>query len=283
MAFTDLEDSGLLRVGNFITWRVRMLVILRVHGVESFMLRDHSIGFTDAGRNNSTLTVSQLIQAHVEPTLFEQVPLAERGDVRRLLRKLETLALRFRFMDLTADLRNRVYHHLSGEDQRIEINPVKRTATPLPKVTAVSRQLREESMPLVLANAKFCFDCGLTSKNLYLDRRDLIPSQLRQSLSRMPNAYLKHLRTAGVILRHRRSNGDASNRSQITFKFSAESGLTAGYATSLRQDSKNLLEKHVKDVEADRKLLGLRGEAVVLALISNPSLWKFGTLEMARP
>ena len=51
---------------------------------------------------------------------------------------------------------------------------------------------------------------------------------------------------------------------------------------ALSSESEKKLKDHIDKIEEMRRLLGLQGEALVLALTCDESLWKYGTLQLGR-
>ncbi|KAK5138132.1 hypothetical protein LTR08_004827 [Meristemomyces frigidus] len=69
-------------------------------------------------------------------------------------------------------------------------------------------------------------------------------------------------------------------RFSLLFTHSANKGLQIT-CPALDAASQAMLQKHVTETEANRKALGLQGEAIILALVGKPELWTSGALKVA--
>lgn len=83
--------------------------------------------------------------------------------------------------------------------------------------------------------------------------------------------------TLQVLLKWRSMRATAC----MTFTLSPTSELRVECGTELTRESQKRLAAHVKKVESTRKLLSLRGEAIILALTMEGKLWSFGELNHA--
>lgn len=85
---------------------------------------------------------------------------------------------------------------------------------------------------------------------------------VRQWASMAASVYLRQLRhfTLRVGIR------------QHHFKFSVSRGLEVETWGAMA-DIITQIKDHVKAIEADRKVLGLQGEAIVMAIMRKPELW----------
>lgn len=83
------------------------------------------------------------------------------------------------------------------------------------------------------------------------------------------------------------SRSDPQSNSRFTelveITFSPSDGLAIEITNeddfSLSTESRKLLKKHVKKTEEIRSMLGPQGEAILLALTSDESLWEEGCLQ----
>ena len=260
-----------------------MGAISRVHGLTAFTVEGRRSGFTEKEwRKDSRATVT-IILNNVNPELFRRIPVADRDNASRMISRLGSLALHFRFLDLPAGLRNRVYGYVLQTDTDVTINPLRLSTSEYPSITRTLRQIREEVLPLSYAHSvfriEFIHDRDNESNRMPLDRRGGVIQALRlwsQNLSRL---HTKALRTICLTLRATPllSTGEYFT---VSVNFSSVTGLHVNFLTPLSFDSRTKLNDHIATVEATRKVLGLQGESIVLALISDPHLWKWGVLHI---
>lgn len=64
----------------------------------------------------------------------------------------------------------------------------------------------------------------------------------------------------------------------VTLSYSPAAGFQTSVKRRLLEESQAKLKKHAEKVERDRKLVNLKGEAVVLSLTSDDDLWSYGGL-----
>ena len=274
----DLTLSGLLHEGNFREWKERMAATLRVMKLHPDLLtKNISSTSSDLFKEDAEQEI-HLITFQIEPTVFDRIYKEDFKDPKYLMAVLEGLCSPFRLLGLPAELRNRVYERVIRDHLASTVRITDKTMDPLPAIIQASRQLRQESTPLFFARAKFTIHCHRWSPLLDRGRSSEIVPRLRAWIVLMPPIGLNSLRSITMHIRIKDRIRNAPMR-ELTLFFSREAGLSMAPPPKLTTDSKLALDEHVATVEENRKALSMQGESIVLALISNPRLWEYGTLE----
>lgn len=275
-----LALSGLLHDGNFLTWKTRMNAVLWVNGLREF--HDDGSIWESPYEDDPTLCslhAAKLIRSHVSPDILERVPQEDRKDATRLLSSLEQMTLRFRFLDLPAEVRTLIYEHVFAAHRHPLIWLHFVQGLSIPAISRTSSQLRKESLPLFLSSTAINVN-GSSSDSGNLRRSNEIATMWRWTTT-IPCSQQEMLRTVTLALPMKSSKPAAYNkvREVIKFTFSSQRGLEIQHPPNFDVASKNLLDRHAAITERNRKLLGLRGEAIVLALVGNAQLWEYGRLQ----
>ncbi|KAK5111289.1 hypothetical protein LTR85_012184 [Meristemomyces frigidus] len=269
----SLTISGLLYEGNYEEWIVRMDAVIVPHFGHPFSTKilpwlpwDEARAMTVAERREaiSTFTrdVASIIRAHVRPGLLARLPQGDREGNRLFLTRLEALAKPFPFLRLPADVRARIYAYVLPRHKV-------RAMSKFP-IIQVSSLVRKETLPLLVSRTKY-------SANLFRSEAsdpNRVVQFARESAENILCDHRKQLRSFSLGLLRGVPNDDWA---KLHFTFSNESGLQVT-TNGLCAESKALVQKHVADVEANRKALGLQGESIILALVSKPELWVKGVL-----
>lgn len=111
----DLLASGLLYVGNWEKWKVRMAAVLRLHGLD-MRWKDSSFDglavYPTSKRHWKDMShdATILIRCSISPELFQRIAMEDISEPVHLIKRLEELVHRFRFLDL---LQNCVIAYIS--------------------------------------------------------------------------------------------------------------------------------------------------------------------------
>ena len=260
-----------------------MGAISPVHGLTAFTVEGRRSGFTEKEwRKKSRATVT-IILNNVNPELFRRILVVDRDNASRLISRLGSLALHFRFLDLPAGLRNRVYGYVLQTDTDVTINPLRLSTSEYPSITRTSRHIREEVLPRFCTHSvfriEFIHDRDNKSNRMLLERRRGVIQALRRWSQNLSRLHTKALRTICLILRATPLflTGEYFT---VSVNFSSVTGLHVEFLNPLSLDSRTKLNDHIATVKATRKVLGLQGESIVLAVISNPHLWELGVVHI---
>ena len=262
-----------------------MRATLRIHGFECVLERECDCCWPWSAWETKTQKAAIIIQRHVSPSVLSYFPSEDFNDAESLMAHLELLTLRFRFLDLPAELRNRIYGHIFAEDPFIFVSPLDGYCTPYPS-TKASRQIRQKSLPLFYSTSKFTLRpsgrwSSKISKAPRIAHREGVgfAAAVRLWSQKVSCAQLKQLRDVDVGLRVDSKSLGCNAGRIFTFTFSAEHGVLVRHPPHLTRGSKDKLDSHMATVEMNRKALGLKGEAIILALIADPHLWDHGALQ----
>lgn len=92
----------------------------------------------------------------------------------------------------------------------------------------------------------------------------------------LATARIKHFRSVQLWLDVKK--GGSSRVAHVDLTFSPDEGLGTKFSDHLQPKPKDLLQNYIAGVEKQRKVLGLQGEAITMALIGNNDIWNYGTL-----
>lgn len=156
---TDLRRSGLLHGTNFEEWKQRMQSILRIHGLDTAFLEDAQQNHHTASNSNTSSSnhflAETIISMLVHPDMISRVPASERSNSRLLVERLKEMSTHFRFLDLPAELRIRIYSFVLTTHDRIVMRPSYKRTTKYPDITKTSHQIREEVLPIFYSSTTF--------------------------------------------------------------------------------------------------------------------------------
>ncbi|KAK4499389.1 hypothetical protein PRZ48_009903 [Zasmidium cellare] len=257
-----LTKSGLLFEGNFPGWRVRINAILKMHDLDRVL----SQPLHHARHASQQRKAADIIANHVSPALFKRVPLEKRTNPRLLWRSLKMLAKPFRLLDLPDEVRNRICR-FAVEDQLQDGPP--------PALAKCSRRLREEVTPLWMSNRHF----HLSFDHDALSEDEAFEDCARAWFRRLGTQNIKFIRHLEIFLDGTTAGGSPLSTT-LTLTVSPQSGFRmsarAHFVGGDKLDWQVFLagiRRSMKGVEADRKILGLQGESMLLALTSKSSTW----------
>lgn len=279
----DLTRSGLLYEGSdFKNWEDHVRTVLRVQGVENELHEYWFPGCSDARKD-----VCNTLLSYTYPALRRRISNEVQPNPGLLLERLRRFAQPFRFLVLPPELQNRVYEYVVAEDNTTVLSPLTHTTTGHPSITQLSRQTRAEAMPVFYARCTFKIDFTFKQRSLAAKLKTLAiaDESIKASLKQMSTAYLRHLRTVHLQLHFERDKSFSVETGTLATTFSHVAGLSVELldkGKKLLDSSEIVITKHIKKTEETRKLLGLQGEAILLALTSNDGLWKVMCLRLAR-
>lgn len=257
----DLTLSGDLYEGNFSEWHPRAMASLRQRELDVFATPGFWFSFVGA-------KTSEQAAAHVcsmtSVALLKRVPDEVRWNCSRLMETLKGLMMPFRFLELPAEVRARVYGLLWPKVFKIAGHDSGRDR--LPPVLQVSSQIRQEALPLFYSNTKFSIKIDADEYPLGRDyiERDLLIRWSRSAVA--GNA--KHLTSLmlwindGCKIRFKVHNGALS----ISFEGDY---LNKDYA----EHANSKLRWHLKCLEPICKAMNMKGEAIIVALLKDWNLW----------
>ena len=180
------------------------------------------------------------------------------------------------FLGLPAELRNRIYSYVLGPSQHIIVSPPEKKISQYPAITRISRQIRQEVLPIfyALSTVEFKF----TSVPTHINAE--VAKAARHWLKKVPRDLIKHLMALSLTLTIKtRSNWGVMCAIRLTFK--TEERLRVDPPLDLTLSSKFMLHNHIADVKAECDLLGLEdNKAIILALVSNEAIWNWGVLQV---
>jgi hypothetical protein len=285
---SDLTKSGMLYGTNFSEWKERTTATLRVHGLDRYVHDDMASLFR-AGRRVVRATkessrAASLIIMLVNPEIMTRVPATERSDARQLMHRLEMMSTHFRFLDLPPELRNQIYRLVCANCNRYKLWQLakklqhKIQAVGYPTITKISSQIRAEALPIFYASSEFIFDSDRAGTEVARFVRHWMVNVVRDQV--------QHLHSVSISLDIRVSGRYSviSKEENIQFTHTARDGLCVRYPEHLTDPSKTKLDELIKSTKELANVLGIPNDnrAMLLALITNASLWKSDSLRVSR-
>lgn len=287
----DLTKTGLLYEGSdFAEWKHQIVTVLRMHSIEDQVLSHFDRSSEPLEKRRMAL---ELTLARVYHPLRSRIPTALYMRLWDLVPWVKKHLVRpFRLLDLPPELRNQIFSYALRPDAEIILAPLKGNVNSFPPMTAVSRQLRNETIPLCYAQCTLRIDLTAPRRHalmgFYKEKDFLATHGVKSCIRQLSTQHLKNLRQVhlSLSLNRERWPHPIPRVHTLNFTFSPVQGLrTRGMLGDthirLSMTSKKKLDDHIRKTEEMRRLLGLRGEALVLALTSDESLWKSGTLALA--
>lgn len=116
---------------NFVPWKARMNAALQALGLPTGDARKPDTT-SDEEWTASSEFAANMIRSFVSTTVLRKVSVDHYYDAAKLMLELESLTLRFRFMDLPPEVRIRTYRHLMSEDDLVDFAPLKKKVTGYP-------------------------------------------------------------------------------------------------------------------------------------------------------
>ncbi|KXT07568.1 hypothetical protein AC578_10199 [Pseudocercospora eumusae] len=217
-----------------------------------------------------------LICRYVASPLLLRIPSSHLLDAFALLEQLRRLSQPFRFLELTRELRDRVYDlalPCTHEDRTWsladDISNAKFRTRRFPSLLRVCRQIRAETRVRFLTTAHFSIELRYTR----LQTPSRLDNIIRGWAQNPARGYLRYLRSLDLKIKEMTySLGgfytfalDNKLGLQITCK-----NMVTGTKTSQHQYE---IQEHETAMEKDRQALNLKGEAIIMAIIRKPELW----------
>ena len=264
-----LSKSGVLYGTNFSEWKERVISILQIQGLEGYLLEGgHSSNSQDEAKkcSDGSGLATVIIIALVNPGIIDRIPASERSRPWLLMQRLEIITSQFRFLDLPAELRNRIYNLVLADSDRVTITLKTKHTTGYPAITKISRQIRSEVLPI--------FYCATTFELLFHSTSPGIAGVAQQWARNVVRDWLKQLRNLSVSIRINKvgiTSGEHAyiKHQEIRFTLTPEEGLQVHYPEKLTAKTKSLLDLHVETVRRTSEVMGVHkdGRALLLALV----------------
>ncbi|GIZ43133.1 hypothetical protein CKM354_000637200 [Cercospora kikuchii] len=218
-----------------------------------------------------------LVCKHVSASMRCRIPNTAKVDMRSLWDFLTALSRPFRFLDLSKEVRQRIYS-LALEEQHAYSDA-------LPPLLSVNKQIREEASPAFYTETLFTGDVWSFTEdaNPHLPSKE-VDAMVHWSRS-IAHDCIRLLRKFELLYKVEDSFHEECYVT-ITFHYSPETGLS--YCLNeercnrrsgiLSEQSIAVLDKHIAHVDQLRRTLHLQGESIIMALVSWPELWEPGSL-----
>jgi hypothetical protein len=279
-----LSKSGVLYATNFNEWKEGVISILQIHGLESRLLEGGDGGNSqDGGKkcNGGSDLATVIIIALVNPEIIDRIPTSERSRPWLLIQRLQSMTTQFRFLDLPAELRNRIYSLVLTGCDRVTITSETKHTTEYPSITKISRQIRSEVLPVFYS-----------STTCELSFRSTSPGVARVAQNWACNVvgdWLKQLRTLSINVRATRDSSRigsttvVSQHQEIWFTLGPDKGLLIHYPQQLTDHTKSLLDRQVKSVRRTSEVMGIHkdGRVLLLALVhQQEKIWNSQSLRL---
>ena len=294
---------------NFLEWQLQLHDALKREALEFFtitatgarQLCSPSAVLSSAATSWRSLKASLIINNRVSPYLLLRVPSDDHLDAAKLLDNLETLCGPFRLLDLPLELRQRIYTEMfpemdpCGERDLLRLDEEGyASAEPLPALSQVSRQLHHEFLELYLGTSKMCLcidddwesPCGPGTnwseafESLVRDWAEhsarLYSRFLRNVVVRLPGPeighhfYSFHLQFSSV--RGLEVSSLDLKSEEMWDQEDPWNELVKDSWIEDRLDHLEIVKDHVSKIEADRKVLGLQGESIIMALMQRKDI-----------
>lgn len=287
MNTTHLPGGTLLDSTNFIPWKARVDNALCALGLSTVDAQKPSNTWAEEWQALSELA-ARTIHDLVPASLLKQIVTGNYYDHAKLGKDLEGLTLRFRFLDLPPELRNRVYEYVIPIETVVRHGPVQDVDKGFPSITSVSRQIREESLPLAYHRCAFFLDFRPSAdigpdEKFPSERVPSVPECARKWARGLSGPHKKLIHYVRLIVPSQRKR-DASRYSFRAVSFCLRSerlraSASRSHSYRLTGSSRQLMCAYSQKVEEERQLLHLQGEALIMALTRDDENWKYGTLK----
>lgn len=265
MAPTDnLDLSGDLYEGNFEEWAERLVSWMRY---KHYKAREDENPFGLLHRKQLEETASRMCLTTAESVLA-RVPDCVKTDGQALHCSLAKTAAPFRFLDLSAEIRNEIYGLMLPKSHNVldSIYGLHIEDSQMPPILQANSQIRCEAISIFYHNSTFYVTLDMwNGKDGLLNDRALLEKWSRDVVKEN----LKRLRSVQVYF---------GRCCAAKIKFSEGRGLTCEVAMDLDglllPEGKKLLSDHSRFMESSRKAMGgLTGEAVMMAVLANWEIW----------
>lgn len=103
----DSVSAAVFHGNDFASWKEKVVATLRFQGLGTYVEGPPQDRQYDSESRERSFRAATFISMLVSPAIVQRVALSERTNASLLLQRLESLS-HFRFLDLSAELRNRV-------------------------------------------------------------------------------------------------------------------------------------------------------------------------------
>lgn len=268
---SNLTMAGLLYAGSdFGAWTARIDVLLTLRGLNRYSSKNAYVSLWDRHYPEQIKAAIDLISSTylVSEDVLSRIPESAKQHPETLWKHLEAQSKPFRFLDLPAELRDRVYQEAILAYEQGREHYFGAECFVLPPVVHVSKMVWREAIPTFWKITPMLVD----SWSSYEMERCL--TAFKRGFAR---AHIKDLREVRVEnLCGQPFPGDDKERwGTIIFTYTASEGLKfeVDKWVQLKPHSLLRLKESVAKVERDRKTTGLQGECLLLAVMNVPGFW----------
>lgn len=289
MASNDEFEGSLPLYGpNFIAWKKRIDATLRLHDLATYTfhedINDPQASLQHEWARTSSV-VAKFISTQVDYELMRRISAHYRGNAQRLMARLEHYCVKLRFTGLPAELRDYIYANVVDSEGDFTIDVARRRSSAMPAITRASRLLRSESLKIFYKRTRFLFDFDGCSG---MREPDDLFTNVHEWAARRYGANMKFMTAATVRFKARLARSKALRTLVFGLSYDLANdhlSMKLDYGDNLdvrlTAGSMKRFQTNCKVVEANRKALGMRGDAIMLAIIGDPSLWD-STLKVER-
>lgn len=249
---------------NHTTWHTQITKLLEHRGLSDVCCSAYPL-YTPVQIKRSAEAAATIIGT-VSAHLLLRQPREHLLNAALLLSHLKNFAKPFRFLDLSPELRNLVYDHYLGEKNRwsrmycleMDVDRNRISNTRMPGLMQVCKQLRKDFRPLYFA--EYHFSINFHSYFTLKEVKEAIQF-ISQWSENVAGTDLRHITELYVSIEH------IGLCKLSTLK---GGGLElAKFEGDVSREAKKLL----RQTNALSKALGLKGEALVMFVIQDPSIW----------
>lgn len=250
-----LTQSGLLHEGNFDEWRARIDSILEIYDLTKFTSSSKLCSYHDSQSERAL----NIMKNQISPALAKRVQPRRHNCPCLLWRSLEGLCQPFRLLDLPKEVRMRIYAGLLRGLSAIESQ----------SLTLACHQLRMETAPYWMPGYTFRL---VITPDVGQDA-EAFAEKIRSWVGKLGSQNLKYLMHVDVVLQAggRYDELDLHYIPKIGFRLCSATFGT-GDAGAVEK-ARVIMAPHMAGIEEDRKILGLQGESLFLALSTKAPMW----------
>jgi hypothetical protein len=266
----SLTKASMLYEGSFEEWWSHLQAIWRIQ------LRD--MQWDDPPQSNlqrhwhTGPTSLAEIYHSVCPNLLRRVPSAAFQSVATLIAALEIASQPFRLMDLPTEIRLRIFEY-SSLDLRFWVNNgCEWSHSQLPALTACSRHLRQEVLPLIGMKLEITSDVNMFDGETY-PAFDAFRTQLRVWSSKQGSRIVKGMSRLTISF-SATDYCSAGANFEISLILRARKGLFRQWNTGyLNGKMLKEVDAKVADLETQRRAQGMHGEVLILLITDAFDKW----------
>ncbi|KAK4499572.1 hypothetical protein PRZ48_010089 [Zasmidium cellare] len=290
-----LTTSGLLYEGNFTEWQRRISAGFVFKGKPE--LAYPSIEYTDPSTGRPVYNNEHIVWdiespiSQVSPALLSRIQSPEDLSMGQLYARLEALCTPFRLMDLPVAVRKRIWKQIIEEGRRDALRSRNETwvieaSHRVPALMGVSRQLRQEVLPLYFTNCTFSLNAEVTEKQVWSSTGYY--RTIRGRLERWANVFVgpssaPYLRRFKLGVGCQRKTLDKSTGEryedvvmvdiELSFSAGEGGGLKFRYPDNLCWASKAKIEALVTRVKG--RGMGGTGQSILTAIREGGAVWHY--------